>query len=84
MESSLRLNIHDYSEPAIVGTTLSFNCSQPKEVLIGPNTTCMDDGQWVPDPLQLQISCKGIEALFVASLVHTPFIGKFYMCTVDF
>ena len=60
MESSLRFNIHDYSEPAIAGTTLSFNCSQPEEVLIGPNTTtCMYNGRWVPDPLQPQISCKG-------------------------
>ena len=80
MESSLRFNVHDYSEPAIVGTMFSFYCSQPEEVLIGPNTTtCMDDGQWVPDPLQLQISCKGIEALFMASLVHTPFIGSNYI-----
>ena len=89
MEPSLRLNVQNYSEPPIVGTTLAFNCSQPEEVLIGPNTTtCMDDGRWVPDPFQLQISCKGIEALFVASLVHTPFIDsnyiKFYTCTVDF
>ena len=61
MESSLRLNFQDYSELAIVGTMLSFNCSQPEEVLIGPNTTtCMDNGRWVPDPLQLQISCKGM------------------------
>ena len=61
MESSLRLNVQDYSEPAITGTTLSFNCSQPEEVLIGHNTTtCMEDGQWVPDPLQPQISCNGM------------------------
>jgi hypothetical protein len=51
------LNVQNYSEPATVGTTISFNCSRPEEVLIGPNmVTCMDDGQWEPDP---QISCKG-------------------------
>jgi hypothetical protein len=51
------LNVQDYSDPAVVGTMISFNCSRPEEVLIGPNTvTCMDDGQWEPEP---QISCKG-------------------------
>ena len=54
------LYILDYSEPAVVGTTVSFNCSEPGEVLTDPNTaTCMEDGLWVPDPNQLQISCKG-------------------------
>jgi hypothetical protein len=54
------LNVQNYSEPAIVGTTISFSCSRPEDVLIGPNTvTCMDDGQWEPDPHQIQISCKG-------------------------
>ena len=57
----ISLDALDYSEPAIVGTTILFNCSWPEEVLIGPNmVTCMDDGQWEPDPHQIQISCKGI------------------------
>ena len=55
------LYVLDYSKPAFVGTMVSFNCSQPKEELVGPNSAqCMEDGQWVPDPNQLQISCKGI------------------------
>ena len=59
MRSSL--NVLDYKEPAVVGTTVSFNCSQPGEELTGPDRAmCMDDGQWVPDPDQIQISCKGI------------------------
>ena len=54
------LDALDYSEPATVGTTISFDCSRPEEVLIGPNmVTCMDDGQWEPDPCQIQISCNG-------------------------
>ena len=45
------LYILDYSEPAVVGTSISFNCSDQEEVLIGPSTAiCMNDGQWVPDP----------------------------------
>ena len=50
----------DYSEPAFVGTMVSFNCSQQEEKLVGPNSTqCMENGRWEPDPNQLQISCKG-------------------------
>ena len=58
MESSLY--ILGYNEPAVVGTSISFNCLNPEEVLIGPDTAmCINDGQWVPDPNILQISCKG-------------------------
>ena len=58
------LNILDYEEPAILGTTVSFTCSQPEEVLIGSNTvTCMDDGEWVPDPSQLKMKCKGMHGV---------------------
>ena len=57
------LYIQDYNEPAVVGTTILFKYSKPEEILIGPNAaTCMEDGQWVPDPNQLQMtqSCNGI------------------------
>ena len=44
------LYILDYSDPAVIGTTVFFTCSNPKDLLIGPNTsTCMEDGQWAPD-----------------------------------
>ena len=57
MESSLY--ILGYNEPAVVGTSISFNCLNPEEVLIGPNTAmCMNNGQWVPNPNSLQTSCK--------------------------
>ena len=55
------LYILGYSEPAVVGTT---NCSEPGEVLTGPNSaTCMENGQWVPEPSQLQMNCKGIQKI---------------------
>ena len=54
------LYILDYSEPAVVGTSVLFNCSNPEEILIGPDAAmCMNDGRWVPDPNIWQISCKG-------------------------
>ena len=47
-----------YAEPAVVGTNISFNCSQPEEVLVGPNTTtCMENGEWEPDPSEVE--CEG-------------------------
>ena len=50
----------DYSDPALVGTMVSFNCSQQEEKPVGPNLNqCMKNGQWEPDPNLLQISCKG-------------------------
>lgn len=61
LESSLF--IVNYSEPAVVGTTVSFKCSKQGPKLLGPNTTtCMNDGQWEPDPNQLSINnyCKGM------------------------
>ena len=68
------LTVLDYSEHTIAGTTVSFNCSQPREVLLGSNsTTCMDNGRWEPDPSQ--IMCKGIkiqERLF--TLCHSIII----------
>ena len=58
MESSLY--ILGYNEPAVVGTSISFNCLNPEEVLIGSDTAmCINDGRGVPDPNILQISCKG-------------------------
>ena len=70
------LYILGYSEPAVVGTTVSFNCSQPGEVLTDPNTaTCMEDGQWAPDPSQLQISCKGDSRCMLSPI---------YMCIIQF
>ena len=60
--SSLYILNYTDLELAVVGTTVSFNCSKANEVLIGPNTTtCMDNGRWEPDPSQLQnlTSCKG-------------------------
>ena len=48
----------DYIDPAIEGTTVTFECPH-EHVLIGPNTTtCMGNGEWEPDPRDL--TCKGI------------------------
>ena len=43
--------------PAIEGTNITFICP-PGMVLIGTNsTTCMENGQWDPDPRD--VKCQG-------------------------
>ena len=50
--------IESYMEPAMEGAILTFECL-PQYVLIGPNnTTCMGNGEWEPDPTEVE--CKGM------------------------
>ena len=42
--------------PLIEGAIIKFSCP-PEYALIGPNvTTCMENGEWEPDPREVQ--CK--------------------------
>ena len=60
-----------------VGTVVSFNCSESGQVLVGPNTaTCMENGEWVPDPSLLQMNCKG------SDIRNTPYSGTSNINTV--
>ena len=50
--------IKGYMEPSLEGAVLSLACP-PQRVLIGTNTTtCMGNGEWEPDPREVE--CKGI------------------------
>ena len=52
------IGIIGYIDPSVEGATLSFVCP-PQYVLNGPNTTtCMGNGDWEPDPREVE--CKGI------------------------
>ena len=52
------ITIIGYVDPALEGATLAFECP-PQYILIGPNTTtCMGDGEWEPDPREIE--CKGM------------------------
>ena len=47
----------EYSDPALEGTIITFDCP-PELVLVGSNaTTCMGNGEWEPDPRDAK--CKG-------------------------
>ena len=57
----LIIKASDDDQPSKVNTSLSFSCKSPERVLTGPNsTTCMDDGNWEPDPKDVE--CKGIHS----------------------
>ena len=46
-----------YKDPAMEGTTVIFYCP-PQYILTGPNTiTCMGNGEWEPDPREVE--CNG-------------------------
>ena len=65
--------IANYSYPAIEGAIAVFSCSNSGYMLTGPSTvTCMGNGEWVPDPRDVQ--CEGsigpalIQCLYVCIL----------------
>ena len=61
----------NYSYPAINGTTAVFSCSRSGYVLTGPRSaTCTGNGEWVPDPRQVQ--CQGTVQLFVQCSCQVP------------
>ena len=69
------LMITGYVEPAMEGATVTFECP-PQYVLIGPNTTtCMENGEWEPDPLEVE--CNGMplqSTLQIISLISSYYI----------
>ena len=51
------VHVGDYREPLLSGAAVSFSCP-PGLALNGPNTTtCMENGEWEPDPSL--VSCVG-------------------------
>ena len=44
----------DYDDPALEGETITFTCF-PGSILNGHNSsTCMGNGEWVPDPREVE------------------------------
>ena len=52
--------VKGYKAPALEGLNVSFSCPTGLQLeLTGPNTTtCMENGEWEPDPFNLK--CEGI------------------------
>lgn len=52
------VHVTKFSELLVAGTSLMFACPSGL-ILTGPNTTtCLENGQWEPDPSQ--VKCKGM------------------------
>ena len=70
-EDNERLVIADYSHPAIEGTNVSFSCP-PGLVLTGPSVSmCMGNGEWEPDPSQVECNGKDRSTHTHIILAHT-------------
>ena len=80
------IRVMGHTDPALEATVVTFSCS-PGLVLTGPNTTtCMDNGQWEPNPRE--VKCKGISNVqpvlitSCANCYHCSLILiLFYSCT---
>jgi hypothetical protein len=52
------IRVIGYSAPALEGTSVILECISPYLVHRGPNiTTCMENGEWEPDPRE--VNCIG-------------------------
>ena len=63
-----------YSNPALEGTSIMFHCPSGL-TLIGPmSTTCMENGEWEPDPVEVKCTGKSmIKNIHTSlSILHTP------------
>jgi hypothetical protein len=70
--------IEGYMDPALEGTVLSFDCP-PHYHLIGPNTaTCMENGEWEPDPRKVE--CKGIMLCYTIVIITSSTLLEAWEC----
>ena len=54
------MEVFGYMNPAIPGSSVTFDCSLPGYSLVGSNMSiCMRSGEWEPDPREA-IKCKGV------------------------
>ena len=52
--------IANYSYPAIEGTNVTLACNDPGLLFNGSNlSTCMENGEWEPDPMEVKCIPKG-------------------------
>ena len=67
IDDSLRVLFDN--EPALVGTNATFSCL-PGQVLSGSyRSTCMKNGEWEPDPMEVQCIGKHVVGLGIMEYV---------------
>ena len=64
------LNITGYSQPALVGSNATFSCPLGLEQTGPKSSTCMENGEWEPDPREVE--CKGDYYLYLLLLMYIP------------
>ena len=68
------VSMRGFSLPAVLGSNATFSCPLGLE-LIGPNSsTCMQNGEWEPDPRE--VSCRGVH-------VHPYWMIYAYVAMID-
>ena len=68
----------NYRYPAVEGTIAMFNCGSSGYILAGPSTaTCMGNGEWVPDPRQVQ--CEGNVVSIPCHVYNVYVIDKLWL-----
>ena len=68
---------------AVEGTTVSFTCSNDILILIGPkSSTCMENGEWKPDPREVKCRHRGnninFHAAFLISDTRPSWFRRYY------
>ena len=53
------LRITGYHNPALEAATLMFSCPSGKILTVPNMSTCMENGEWEPDPQVEGIQCAG-------------------------
>ena len=62
-DSAVTVSVSGYTPPAVEGTTVSFHCP-PGAVLHGINSsTCMENGEWEPAPIETNCLLTGINVV---------------------
>ena len=57
------IKVIGYTDPAVGGTTITLSCL-PGLILTGPHTsTCMENGEWEPDPKKVE--CIGMTIIII-------------------
>ena len=66
-EFELGVFVMEYSDPSLEESSVTFGCPSGL-VLVGSNTsTCMENGQWNPDPENVE--CRGNSVHIVLALI---------------
>ena len=59
------------NDPTVHGSIINFTCP-PGQLLTGPiMSTCMENGEWEPDPEQVHVACNGQGKSFVANFYQS-------------